>query len=83
MRKLRLAHANGDVMGKAESMAIHTDRKGKSNLRYKTQLLSRFCGFVLYYIGSENVVFCFSFCFILVFIQIKSVYIIIKSLLIL
>jgi hypothetical protein len=36
MRKFRLAHANGDVMGKAESMAIHTDRKGKSNLRYKT-----------------------------------------------
>ena len=28
MRKFRLAHAHGDVMGKAESMAIHTDRKG-------------------------------------------------------
>jgi len=46
MWKFRLVHENGGVMGKAASMAIDTDRKGKSNLRYKTQLLSRFCGFL-------------------------------------
>ena len=83
MWKFRLAHENGGVMGNIASMAIDTDRKGKSNIRYKTQLLSRFCRFLRFLsytilelfrergvLFFHAVVFCFSCYCILVFIHI-------------